>query len=402
MTSGVIGGVHDGRSVAHVEQARRRRPQQRRFRCDDSHGNLAPVPTSPGNRNSDRHDRPANRPFQPACSAAAKLLMTVFGAAAWQDARRSQAARKTLADSTFRNPNLALELALLGILATLWGASYTFIKVGVETIPPVTLIAARTLIAGSILLLVMRLRGIALPKDRGLWLGFLVQACINSVIPFTLIAWGEKTVDAGLATILNSTSPIFTFLLTVLLVRHEAMTARKLFGVVAGMTGICLIVGLEAVGGFGDALIAQLAIIAATVSYAGAAIFGRRFMGLDSIVPAAGSMLCGTAILIPASLAIDQPWQLSPSMDSVLALLALSVFSTALAFTIYFRLLHTLGSVGTTSQAYLRVPIGVAIGALFLGEAPGVAAYAGLVCVVLGVAAMIIPARAQSGRPALR
>jgi len=149
-------------------------------------------------------------------------------------------------------------------------------------------------------------------------------------------------------------------------------------------------------------LIAQLAIIAATVSYAGAAIFGRRFMGLDSIVPAAGSMLCGTAILIPASLAIDQPWQLSPSMDSVLALLALSVFSTALAFTIYFRLLHTLGSVGTTSQAYLRVPIGVAIGALFLGEAPGVAAYAGLVCVVLGVAAMIIPARAQSGRPALR
>lgn len=306
--------------------------------------------------------------------------------------------RNPLSDSNHRNPNLALELALLGLLATLWGASYTFIKVGVETIPPVTLIAARTLIAGSLLLLVMRLRGIALPRDRGLWLGFLVQACLNSVVPFTLIAGAEMTVDAGLATILNSTSPIFTFLLTVLLVRHEAVTARKLLGVVAGLAGISLIVGLEALGGFGDALVAQLAIVAATICYAGAAIFGRRFKGLDPSVPAAGSMLCGTAILIPASLAIDRPWLLSPSMDSLLALLALSVFSTALAFTIYFRLLHTLGSVGTTSQAHLRVPVGVAIGVLFLGETLASTAWLGLACVVLGVAAMTIPPR----KPALQ
>ena len=298
-----------------------------------------------------------------------------------------------MADHSFRNPTLALELALLGLLATLWGASYSFIKIGVETIPPVTLIAARTLVAGSILLLVMRLRGVTMPRDRAAWLGFLVQACLNSVVPFTLIAWGEKAVDAGLATILNSTSPIFTFLLTVLLVRHEAMTVRKLFGVVAGMTGICLIVGLEALGGFGDALVAQLAIIAATICYAGAAIFGRRFKGLYPSVPAAGSMLCGTAILIPASLAIDRPWQLAPSTESLLALLALSVFSTALAFTIYFRLLHTLGSIGTTSQAYLRVPIGVAIGVLFLGETLASTAWLGLACVVLGVAAMTMPAR---------
>jgi drug/metabolite transporter (DMT)-like permease len=298
-----------------------------------------------------------------------------------------------LADSSSRGPTLALELALLGLLATLWGASYSFIKVGVETIPPVTLIAARTLLAGSILLLVMRLRGVAMPKDRALWLRFLFQACLNSVIPFTLIAWAERTVDAGLATILNSTSPIFTFLLTVAVIRHEAVTARKLFGVVAGMAGICLIVGVEALGGLGTALIAQLAIVAATICYAGAAIFGRGFKGLDPSVPAAGSMLCGTAILIPASLVIDRPWLLAPSVDSLLALLGLSVFSTALAFTIYFRLIHTLGSVGTTSQAYLRVPIGVAIGVVFLGETLTSTAWIGLGCVVAGVAAMTIPAR---------
>src|SRR6185369_1484486 len=248
-----------------------------------------------------------------------------------------------------RTPNLALELALLGILATLWGASYSFIKVGVETIPPVTLIAARTLIAGTLLLIVMRARGLTLPRDRATWLRFLIQACLNSVIPFTLIAWAERTVDAGLATILNSTSPIFAFLLTLSLVRRESATGRKPFGVAAGMAGICLIVGVEALGGLGRELIAQLAIVAATICYAGAAIFGRGFKGLDPIMPAAGSMLCGTAILIPASLVIDRPWLLVPSADSLGALVALSVFSTALAFTIYFRLIHTLGSVGTTA-----------------------------------------------------
>ena len=131
----------------------------------------------------------------------------------------------------------------------------------------------------------------------------------------------------------------------------------------------------------------------ATVCYAGAAIFGRSFKGLDPMAPAAGSMLCGAAILIPLSLVVDRPWTLAPSTTSLLALLALAVFSTALAFAIYFRLLHTLGSVGTTAQAYLRVPIGVAIGVVFLGETLTATAWIGLVCVVVGVAAMTIPAR---------
>jgi drug/metabolite transporter (DMT)-like permease len=293
-----------------------------------------------------------------------------------------------------RSPGLVLELALLGALATLWGASYAFIKIGVATIPPVTLIAARTLIAGAVLLVVLRLRGLSLPRSPAVWRRFLFQACLNSVVPFTLIAWAERAVDAGLATILNSTSPIFAFLLTAAITRHETLGARKLLGVAAGLAGICLIVGTEALGGLGQELVAQLAIVAATICYAGAAILCRRFQGLDPMVPAAGSMLCGAALLLPASLAIDRPWGLAPSTDSVLALLALSLFSTALAFAIYFRLVHTLGSIGTTAQAYLRVPIGVAIAVVFLGEVPSPTAWAGLACVVVGVAAMTVPARA--------
>jgi len=301
---------------------------------------------------------------------------------------------------TTANINLTRELLLLLVLATLWGASYTFIRIGVASIPPVTLIAGRTLIAGALLLAVIRWRGLALPRDLATWRRFLLQACLNSVVPFTLISWAERTVDAGLATILNSTSPIFAFLFTIIISRHEAVTGRRVFGVVAGLTGTCLIIGVQALGGLGDAFGAQLAIVAATICYAGAALFGRSFSGLDPIMPAAGSLLCGAAILLPPCLLVDRPWDLAPSTDALLALCGLSVFSTALAFVIYFRLVRTLGSVGTTAQAYLRVPIGVAIGVGFLGESLSTTAWLGLACIIAGVAAMTMPARASRAAPA--
>jgi drug/metabolite transporter (DMT)-like permease len=296
-------------------------------------------------------------------------------------------------DTDPRHPAIAIELGLLLLLATLWGGSYTFIKLGVATIPPVTLIAARTLIAGMLLLVVMRARGVRLPRDGSTWRRFLVQACLNSVIPWTLIAWGERSLDAGLATILNSTSPIFTFFLTLAVAGRQTLPLRKLFGVAAGMAGICLIVGVQAFGGLGEQLVAQIATVAATICYAGGAIFSRGFKGLDPMAPAAGSLICGAAILVPLGLVVDRPWTLAPSISSVLALLALAVFSTALAFVLYFRLIQTLGPVGTTAQAYLRVPIGVALGVVFLGETLSPTAWVGLTCVVIGVAAMTIPAR---------
>lgn len=294
-------------------------------------------------------------------------------------------------DTAFRT-----NMLLLVLLSTLWGASYTFIKVGVETIPPITFIAARTIIGGAVLLLVLRLRGLTLPRDRRLWGMFLVQACFNSVIPFTLIAWAETRIDAGLAIILNSLSPVMTFLLTALVTRHEAVPGRKLFGVLAGLAGATLIVGMDALNGVGMQVWAQLAVVLATLSYGCAAIFGKRFTGVDPIMPAAGSMICGAAILIPLSLIFDQPWTLSPSGASIAALLGLSIFSTALAFVIFFHLLQALGSVGAQAQAYIRVPIGVGIGMYFLGEQPTRTAVIGLVLILAGVLAMTWPPRSRT------
>jgi len=302
-----------------------------------------------------------------------------------------------MAPSPTHQPRYAVELALLAALATLWAGSYTFIKIGVETIPPITLIAARTLIAGSILALIMHLRGIRLPRDRETWRNFTIQACLNSVLPFTLIAWAETSIDAGLAVILNSMTPVFTFLITLLWSRHEATTLRKFIGVASGLAGTCVIVGSQAFAHVGQELLAQLAVVLATICYGGAAIFGRTFKGLDPIAPATGSLLSGAAILIPVSLLADRPWSLAPSGASVMALVGLAVFSTALAFAIYFRLIHTLGSVGVTAQAYLRAPIGIAIGAYFLGESLSPWAWVGLMFIMAGVAFMTAAPRSRPG-----
>ncbi len=285
------------------------------------------------------------------------------------------------------------ELALLVLLGCLWGSSYTFIKIGIETIPPLTLIAARTAIAGSILTVVMFWRGLRLPRDQALWKMFAIQAVLNSVLPFTLIAWAEHHIDAGLAVILNSLTPVFTFLLTAIITRHEMVNGRKLFGVMIGLVGTVVIIGVQALNGFGDVVLAQVAVILATAFYAGAAIFGKNFKGVDSMIPAAASLICGAVILMPISLVVDRPWELVPSARSITALIGLSIFSTALAFTIYFRLVRTLGSLGTTAQAYVRVPVGVAIGVIFLGEQLYASTMIGLVCILAGVIAMTLPTR---------
>jgi len=294
------------------------------------------------------------------------------------------------------------DLALLVVLATLWGASYAFIRVAVASIPPVTLMACRTLIAAGLLAAFLQLRGIPLPRTREAWQQFAVQAVLNSVLPFTLLAWAQQQVEAGVAAILNSCAPLFVFLGTWALSRHEAVTWTRLFGVVVGLAGTGLVLGGDALQGAGHRLLPQSAILLATVCYAGAALYGRNFQGLPPALPAAGSLLCGAIVLLPASIVIDRPWTLSPSTASVIALLGLSVFSTALALVIYFRLIAALGSVATTAQAYLRVPIAVAIGVLFLGESPAPTAWAGLVCVVTGVAAMTLRGPRACSKDALR
>jgi len=290
-------------------------------------------------------------------------------------------------------PRLWIELALLCLLALLWGSSYLFIKIAVTEIPPVTLIATRVTIAALFLCAVLFWRQEKLPRDVTMWRMLLLQAFFNSIGAWTLLAWGQQYVDSGLASVLNSTSPIFVFLFTILLTRHEPISARKLFGACLGLLGVVLIVGVDVLAGLGQQVAGQLAAIAGAILYACAAIYGKKFSNLTATTAAAGTMIWASIILVPASLILEQPWVLAPSMKAVSATLILSIFCTGFALLIYFRLIKTLGSMGVASQAYLRAGVGVLLGIIFLGEEITSVIAVGLLAAIIGVAAINIPKR---------
>jgi len=284
--------------------------------------------------------------------------------------------------------NKVREFALLGLLALLWGASYPLVKIAVETIPPVTLIAVRVSVAAISLNIVVQFQRHSFPRSKTTWAALLVQAFLNSIGAWTILAWGQQYISSGLASILNSTSPIFVFLFTALITRHEAATPQKLIGMMCGVLGVCLIIGVEALNGLGQQVIAQLAVLFGAVLYACAAIYGHRFKALPPVVAAAGTMIWASVWLVPLALIVDHPWNLSPSFNSIIAATILAVFSTALALLIYFRLVRTLGSMGVASQSYLRAGIGVILGIVFLGESFNVSTGLGLLAVIIGVAAI--------------
>lgn len=291
------------------------------------------------------------------------------------------------------NVNRGLEIGLLGALALLWGSSYLLLKVAVETIPPVTLIAGRVTIAAVFLTAVMIWRGERLPRDGRTWRMLLVQAVLNSIGAWTVLAWGQQYVDSGLASVLNSTSPVFVFLITALVTRHEPAGGVKLLGACLGVAGVVLIVGTDVLSGLGQQVAAQLAVVLGALLYGMAAIYGKRFSHLTPTVTAAGTMIWATTCLVPLSLAIDQPWTLRPSAVSVLAAIVLGVLCTGAALLIYFRLVRTLGSMGVASQSYLRAGVGVLLGTIVLGEQITPVVGLGLAAAVLGVVAINLPNR---------
>jgi drug/metabolite transporter (DMT)-like permease len=247
----------------------------------------------------------------------------------------------------------------------------------------------RALLGGAILLALLG------PRVKTLWQAaregdyFVSQALLNAVIPWLLVAWASRIIDAKLTTILNSLSPIFIFLITWAVTRHEPATPRKFLGVALGLAGVVTIVGPDALRGLGDHLLAEIACVVGSLAYGLAAVIGRRYDKLPALVPAAGSVLMGAAILVPIAL-VAEPWPTGVSARSLAAVAALALFSTGAAFVVYFRLLASIGSIATASQAYLRIVIGVGLSVILLGERLEPSHWLGLTLVVAGVVAMTL------------
>lgn len=283
------------------------------------------------------------------------------------------------------------DYALLLTLACFWSSSYPLTKIGLGSIPPITFISARSLIAAAFLLVILRIRGLRLPTDARAWKLFAQQQTINSTISFLMITWAQQYVPAASTVVLTSTTPIFAFVITWGITRHEPATLLKLAGAVLGLAGTAVIIGLDALGGLSADIFAEIVILLATISFACATIFGLRLSDYDPMVVAAGSLLFGGLLLLPASLIFDHPWTLRPTAEALAAAVTMGIFSSALGLMLFYMCLTRLGTLTTNAQGYLRIPIGVGLSVVLLGKSVPSNLALGLVLVMAGVAAMTIP-----------
>lgn len=276
---------------------------------------------------------------------------------------------------------------LLGGLSILWGGSFLFIAVAVREVPPLTLVLVRTLIGGLMLLAVARLGGQALPRDLGTLAGLALLGVVGNLIPFSLISFGQTLIPSGLTAILNATTPLWTVVL-LWLIRGERIGAVKLVGLVLGVAGVALLLAPKVAGGEQARLVGALAILGAALSYGAAGVWAVRFKHLPPAVISAVTLLATAAMVTPASLVLDRPWTLSPSLEAIGALLALSLVSTGFAYLMFYRIMNRAGPTNASLVTFLVPVSAILLGALVLGERLDWTAFAGMAVIFSGLAAI--------------
>src|SRR5215212_6201655 len=282
-----------------------------------------------------------------------------------------------------------VEWALLMVLALLWGGSFFFSKIAVGELPPLTVVLCRVMLAALALTVVVLLSGRRMPADPRLWGAFFIMGVLNNVIPFSLIFWGQTQIASGLAAILNATTPLFTVLVAHVATKDEKLSTSRLFGVFAGMMGVAVMIGPGAFAGGGGSTLAKTAVLGAALSYAFAAIWGRRFRGLPPIIAANGQLSASALVMTPVALLADRPWSLAfPSARAVWALIALALLSTAAGYIVYFALLARAGATNVLLVTLLIPPSALLLGALFLAESVETRDLVGLAFIASGLAAI--------------
>lgn len=280
----------------------------------------------------------------------------------------------------------ARSVYLLLVLSLIWGTSFLLIKVSVETVPPFTAAAGRAILSTIILYGWLRMRGERMPPLGRAWLPFLALGLVSNAVPFVLIGWSEQHVDSGLAAILIALMPLFTVFLLQVAGRDERMSALRLAGIAIGLAGVVVLVGPDALKGFGTQVWAQIALVVAAISYA-VGIFIATGLGHHSAaVKSVGTLSVGALYLVPLSLIFDSPWTIAPSALSVGAIITLAIVSTGIAAIAYFHLIATAGGAFMSLSGYITPVVAVAAGAILLGEDISARALLALAIILVGVA----------------
>ncbi len=276
--------------------------------------------------------------------------------------------------------------SLLFALVAMWGSAYMFMKIGVATVAPATLVASRVTLAALLLYAVMRGRGLSLPPPGRRWLPLVALAILGNCLPFFLITWGQKTIDSALAGVLVSVMPLATLVLAHFFVAGERVTRDRALGFVIGFGGVVVLMGPAALTGLGGEALAQAAVLGGALCYAGNSVLARRTIATDFLVASTAVLIAASVLMVPIAVVVDYPWAVAPSARSVAAIVWLGVGPTALATILYFQLIAAAGPTFMAIVNYLSPIVALLAGMTLMDERPGTTAVAGLLLILLGIA----------------
>ena len=289
------------------------------------------------------------------------------------------------------------------LLSLLWGATYLLSAIALKGWPagagdgvtPLVLVWLRVTIAAATLLAVLAALGVALPRGRAVWTAFFGMGLLNNVLPFTLIFWGQSqlpaSVAAGLASILNATTPLFTVVVLHVFTADERATPLKVAGVLLGLAGVAMMIGLDALSGVGAGAIGQIACLSGALVYAFSSLYGRRFkaLGVTPLQTAFGQLAASTLMMSLVTLLVSRPWEAaSPGAAPLLAIAAMAVFSTAFAYILFFQILASAGATNLMLVTFLIPVSAILLGVVVLGEALKPQHVAGMAFIGAGLAAI--------------
>lgn len=278
-------------------------------------------------------------------------------------------------------------------LAIIWGLSFVSVRIALDEIGPLTSVAHRTFWAMLVLWGVVLVMGMRVPRDAGIWRAFFVMGLLNNVIPFSLMTWGQLHIESGLTSILNASTAVFTVLIAALVFADERLTFRKGIGVAIGFGGVATAIGLDNLRSFDLRSMAQLAVLAGTISYAFAGVWGRRYLAqLPPQVAAAGMLTGSILVTVPLAWFVEGPISLALQPQTIAAVGYYAIVATAGAYLIYYYVLRRAGSGNLLLVTLLVAPVAIVAGALMLGEALSPNAYTGFALLALGL--IVIDGRA--------
>ncbi len=271
-------------------------------------------------------------------------------------------------------------------LSLAWGSSFLWIKIGLQELGPITLVALRLLFGILGLLVVVAYNRPKFPDNRRLWGALAILGIIQTALPFLLITWGQQFIDSAVAAILNSTVPLFTMLLAHWYLQDDRLTLQRVIALLIGFFGVVVLLVRDLDGGTQSSLLGQAAVLVAAICYAFSAVFARRnAKGVSPIVQAFVPLLVADALMWALVPLFESPLVLPSLPISWLAILWLGLIGSCIAYLLYYYLLHAIGPTRTTMVTYTFPVVGVALGVIFLNETLDINLLLGAVLVVTSI-----------------